>query len=411
MAPPGNHVLVQEKPAREHYRRCCLIYAWETAAERVTDTVTFLPTKVAMPKTSSADATIAATRELIHALANPFPASPLSHIGNEELAALDQLAKIFASHAPAQLPRIPVPHIAAAPAPRVATTSPPIYETATINPNCCRRLAKKSHGQTVNTIPPRPNLIANLACATPVLPVPTTTTPDKPVQSFLHVTNSIVDPLTGVSIEYAQLVKGPDKAKWIHSCANEVGRVANGVGTRMPSGSNSIRFIKHTYLPTDCRPTYLRIDVGIKEPKAEHKRVRFTVGGDLIDCQSTPTADPTTTEILFNNLFFTPSATFMTTDAKYFYLNTPMDRHENMRIPVHVIPDEIMLQFYLSALFHRHVLVEINKDMYGLPKPAESLTSVSSSTSPSTDAAPTNTQAAIQFGRQHAEHFMSATLC
>ena len=78
---------------------------------------------------------------------------------------------------------------------------------------------------------------------------------------FLHVANSVVDLLTGVTMECALFVKGPDKAKWVHSCANEVGRLANGVESRVPYGTNTIRFIKHTDLPPDCRPTYLRIVV------------------------------------------------------------------------------------------------------------------------------------------------------
>jgi hypothetical protein len=32
-------------------------------------------------------------------------------------------------------------------------------------------------------------------------------------------------------MEYTQLVRGLDKAKWIHSCPNELGHLPNGVGT------------------------------------------------------------------------------------------------------------------------------------------------------------------------------------
>jgi hypothetical protein len=57
-------------------------------------------------------------------------------------------------------------------------------------------------------------------------------------------------------------------AKLIHSCANEVGRLADGVGaTGMPSGTNTIRLIKHTDFSASRKPTNVG---GIKSRQAEH---------------------------------------------------------------------------------------------------------------------------------------------
>jgi hypothetical protein len=59
----------------------------------------------------------------------------------------------------------------------------------------------------------------------------------------------------------------------------------------------------------------------------------------------------------------------MTIDMKDFYLNTPIDEYECMRIPDKVIPDCIMEQYKLAPLVHNgYVLVETRKGMYGLPK-------------------------------------------
>jgi hypothetical protein len=59
----------------------------------------------------------------------------------------------------------------------------------------------------------------------------------------------------------------------------------------------------------------------------------------------------------------------MTTDLKDFYLGTPMERFEYMRIPIHMIPDEIMDQYNLHDLVENgYVYVEIRKGMYGLPQ-------------------------------------------
>jgi hypothetical protein len=49
-----------------------------------------------MPTASSADAATAAARDLIYALENPSPASPLAPTSDSQRAALRQLADIFA---------------------------------------------------------------------------------------------------------------------------------------------------------------------------------------------------------------------------------------------------------------------------------------------------------------------------
>jgi hypothetical protein len=56
-------------------------------------------------------------------------------------------------------------------------------------------------------------------------------------------------------------------------------------------------------------------------------------------------------------------------DITNFYLNTPMDRPEFVRIPAHLIPDEIMEEYHLAPLVHRGmVLAIVEKGMYGLPQ-------------------------------------------
>jgi hypothetical protein len=127
-------------------------------------------------------------------------------------------------------------------------------------------------------------------------------------------------------------------------------------------------FVSHRDLPKDKRATYLRPVARIRNKKQEKYRVRFTVGGNLIQYPgdvSTPTADPTTAKLLFNSVLSTPDAKFMTTDIKDYYLNTPMDEYEYMRIPVEIIPACILEQHKLAPLVHNgYVLVEIRKARY-----------------------------------------------
>ena len=57
----------------------------------------------------------------------------------------------------------------------------------------------------------------------------------------------------------------------------------------------------------------------------------------------------------------------MCEDITYFYLRTPMNRYDYMRIPVKDIPEEMMLEYNLAGhVYKTYVLVEIRKFMYGL---------------------------------------------
>ena len=115
----------------------------------------------------------------------------------------------------------------------------------------------------------------------------------------------------------------------------------------MKSGSDTMFFIRHTDVPKGRKATYLQTVAKLRPQKAEEKRDRFTVGGNLIDYPgkvSTPTANLAVVKCLLNSTISTPGAKFMTADIKNFYLGTPMERPEYMRIPVKYIPECIMEQ-------------------------------------------------------------------
>ena len=63
-------------PATLHYR-CYRVWIKETSAIRIADTLSWSHSKTKMPTASSAEAAVAAARDLTHALLNPSPASPL----------------------------------------------------------------------------------------------------------------------------------------------------------------------------------------------------------------------------------------------------------------------------------------------------------------------------------------------
>ena len=138
-------------------------------------------------------------------------------------------------------------------------------------------------------------------------------------------------------------------------------------------GTDTKKFIKKHEVPGRRRATYARIVVDYWPQKSDPNRVPLTVGGDRVDYPwdvSTPTADLITTKLLLNSTISTKGAKFMTADIKIFYLNTPMERFEYMRMAYNLIPADIIQAYGLEALktIDGWIYIEIQKGMYGLPQ-------------------------------------------
>jgi hypothetical protein len=145
----------------------------------------------------------------------------------------------------------------------------------------------------------------------------------------LHSMHTVIDAITGKSYEHAQLIQGNAKDEWLYSTVNEFGRLKNGILPHMPSRSETMRYIPHHALPPGRKATYARFVATERPHKSETKRVRLTVGVNLIHYPakvSTPTADLSTVKMLLNSVISTPHARFATFDLKDFYLGTPMTR-------------------------------------------------------------------------------------
>ena len=97
-----------------------------------------------------------------------------------------------------------------------------------------------------------------------------------------HSCNSVLDEATGNLLKYLHLIKGPDRRIWIKSLANNLGRLAQSVGKRMPSGSNTIFFTQQSAIPADCKVSYARLVLSIRPSKTENHRVRVTAGGNRL---------------------------------------------------------------------------------------------------------------------------------
>jgi hypothetical protein len=111
-SPPGCKIIAQEKPGKRrtwatpgkhvyslgpamHHYRCQNVYISATASERIVDTFEFFPHNYQMPQLSSADRLIMAANYMTDALQNPHREVPFTHVGDDTISALTELAEIF----------------------------------------------------------------------------------------------------------------------------------------------------------------------------------------------------------------------------------------------------------------------------------------------------------------------------
>jgi hypothetical protein len=424
-------------PALDHYR-CYTVWMWDTRRERETDTLTWFPQQVTMPTPTAVDIIAAGIQDIAKALNEPKPNSPLNPLTNQQAEALRDLVTVFtgvlpdddAVGTPSRLrvepqkekepdiptateaqPTVPPAMIQSPPLPSVtyadvarrkprrntAPTQPPAPEPTSATPEPLQPAASTSSPTSDN-----PNLrrsrrrrkrkvLSSLSaerCDNLSASVPDTTPSPEPTDSvlpsdvvddtmFWALHSTAINPDTQSVAEYDELSKCSDGELWIQANTEEFGRLAQGLGkdSDMPTGTDTIFFIHPSQMPNGRKATYLRIVCADRPEKTQTRRVRHTIGGDLIDypgSTSTKTADLPTVKVLFNSVISTPDGRFMTVDLKDFFLGTPLkDRFEYLRIPAHVIPDTIMDLYDLQKLVvNGFVYAEVRRGMYGLPQAA-----------------------------------------
>ena len=104
-------------------------------------------------------------------------------------------------------------------------------------------------------------------------------------------------------------------------------------------------------IPKDRVVTYARVVVDFRPQKDDPNRVRITVGGNLIKYPgelTTRTADLTTSKLLWNSVISTDDARFAALDVGNFYLETPLERYEYIRLPLKHFPQHTIDQYNLE---------------------------------------------------------------
>ena len=80
--------------------------------------------------------------------------------------------------------------------------------------------------------------------------------PAHPIHFHEHMAFPVINPDTGVYLEYRHLIQGPDKYIWVKALANDFGRLAQGVKDRMPTGNSTMFFIHPSKIPAHKKVTY-----------------------------------------------------------------------------------------------------------------------------------------------------------
>jgi Reverse transcriptase (RNA-dependent DNA polymerase) len=364
IAPPGIKVLAHERPeqrkswsahakegwyvgpALDHYR-CYRVWIISTRQERVVNSLTWFPQKLAMPIATAEDLMIAAINDLRNALVAPPTHSLIGNLPPSETEKLDTLANIL--HQEVQHPSI---EKAKKPAPAPSLRVEPLPTT--------RRSDRPS-------IPPERYSPGTTHVATQ---------PDEPDADTTFHAHTATHPDTGLQAEYKDLVKSSAGPRWEIAMCKEIGRLFQGYdcpdGVHDTKGTNTVRFIKRKDIPAGKKPTYVRIVTAYRENKEDPYRVRMTVGGNLIDFPgdvATKTADLTTAKLLINSIISNPKGRAMCIDIKDFYLNNDLPNTEYIRIPVSIIPAAIWKQYKVDDYVDDgYVYGAVDKGMYGLPQ-------------------------------------------
>ena len=186
----------------------------------------------------------------------------------------------------------------------------------------------------------------------------------------------VVHPVTKETItQYKKLQHDPDlKELWVPAMSKELHRLAQGKAG-ITKGTNTVFFMTHYEIhaiPTDRTVTYARIVIDHRPQKEDPNRVRITVGGNLINYPfelTTRTTDMVSSKILWNSTISTKGARFAGADINNMYLETPLDRYEYMRMPISLIPLDIIEHYGLrEKALNGYAYMEIRRGMYGLPQ-------------------------------------------
>jgi hypothetical protein len=160
----------------------------------------------------------------------------------------------------------------------------------------------------------------------------------------------------GNFLEWHQLRTHPTlSVTWNTSYANKLGHLCQGISTgpnkgKRVKGTNTLFSIPYTKIPSDRRReiTYSQVVCKVRPEKGGNANcTRITIGRNNITYpgdEGIPTGSIELVKLLVNSVLSKRNARLATMDLKNFYLNTPLDRPEYVRIEASRHPPQIHQQ-------------------------------------------------------------------
>ena len=167
-----------------------------------------------------------------------------------------------------------------------------------------------------------------------------------------------------------------DPLIWDKALSNEWGRLAQGNKYGVVP-TNTIEFILLKDVPAGRDITYTSFICDKRPLKPEPFRVRVVVGGDRLtygEDAGSPATDLLETKLLINSTISDADkgAKFLSSDLKDYFLGSPMQQPEYMKVHISKFSTDIIEQYNLQQKMDDkgYVYIKINKDMYGLKQAA-----------------------------------------
>jgi len=175
----------------------------------------------------------------------------------------------------------------------------------------------------------------------------------------------------GIPLTYSKAKAGPNAENWFIAEGEELCCLIDSctMQPRHPSAQLLYRRGDTTYYNPQTKEK-LNSDGSVRY------RIRGTAGGDRVNYPgdvSARTADMEVVKALIHSAASDRAhgtgGLLLTADIVDFYLGTPLERPEYVRIPLRYIPATVLDKYQLrSFLANGSILFQINKCMYGLPQ-------------------------------------------
>ena len=140
------------------------------------------------------------------------------------------------------------------------------------------------------------------------------------------------------------------------------------------AGTETFQAVRYENIPRNRRSqiTYSKVVCEVRPQKADPNCTRITIGGSRIIYPgnvATPTGSLELVKLTINSVLSRHDAKFSCFDISNFYLATPMDRSEYVKIKIDNIPQEFIQEYDLLPMVHQGwVYFKIVHGCYGLPQ-------------------------------------------